>query len=126
MAASDVFSRIHGTLATTFETLGIQVGGALSSPPSAAQGILAGGTILLSTTGFTVRVAPVANRTGVILTAGSVDGQCVVVINTSAFTLTMAAAGTSNVANGTACIIPDNGMMLLTWDVATSRWYPGR
>ena len=47
-----------------------------------------------------VRVTCTAARAGIILTAGGYAGQRLTVVNEGAFSLTMAAAGTSHVAEG--------------------------
>jgi Pectate lyase superfamily protein len=79
----------------------------------------------ISTAGVAVvRVSSAANVTGIILEAGSPDGQLVWVVNTTGFSVTFAAAGTSNVADGTSGVIPPYGSRLYTWDdVVTSLWY---
>jgi hypothetical protein len=45
-------------------------------------------------------------------------------MNTSANSITFAAAGTSNVSNGTSAVIAANTAMKLVWDATGSRWYP--
>lgn len=68
-------------------------------------------------------VNPAGNITGVILQAGTQPGQQVTVINQSAFTITFAAAGTSNVADGVSDVIPATSARAYTWDSLTSLWY---
>lgn len=89
---------------------------------SSAAAIANGGTIGTFATGA-ARVVPAANVTGIILEAGSEPAQVVTVINESAFTVTFAAAGTSNVADGTSSVISANRCALFVWDSSTSRWY---
>lgn len=57
-------------------------------------------------------------------TAGITGGQELILINNTANTITFAAAGTSNVANGTSAVIAANCCMFLVWDATSSRWYP--
>jgi len=59
--------------------------------------------------------------TGIIMQAGNFVGQRVTVINEGAGTLTMAASGTSAVANGTSCVIQGNAAQEFMW--ANSLWY---
>lgn len=108
----------------------VNIGGPLRSSTrlnvvTETQSINTGDTILLPVFGFNTRVATStpADKTGVILTAGTADGQTINIINTSANTITFAAAGTSNVADGLAAIIPALRAMIFTWVAATSRWY---
>lgn len=72
------------------------------------------GALQVTTTGGTVsidapviRCAPAGAVTGVIMPVASRQGEQVVLINVSAAgdTITMAAAGTSHVANGTSSVI---------------------
>lgn len=78
----------------------------------------------IATGGVTVsRVNPAGSVTGVILQAGNAAGQKVVVINESSNTVTFAAAGTSNVANGTSMVIGATEAAAFYWNTGTSRWY---
>lgn len=78
----------------------------------------------IATGGVTVsRVNPAGAITGVILQAGNAAGQKVVVINESANTITFAAAGTSNVADGTSMVIDATKAAAFYWNTGTSRWY---
>lgn len=87
-----------------------------------AVAIANGATVSTTAVGAS-RVAPAANVTGIILEAGSESAQVVTVVNESAFTVTFAAAGTSNVADGTSSVISANRCALFVWDSSTSRWY---
>jgi hypothetical protein len=84
------------------------------------------------TNGSTIPTALVVERctvatasTGNILTAGTYDGQTCTIVNQSASadSITMAVAGTSNVADGASCVIAGIRQVLFTWDAATSLWY---
>lgn len=81
------------------------------------------GTITTSGVGM-ARVTPTANETGIILQAGTLDGQHVVVVNNSAsFSITFAVSGTSHVAGGTGVVIAANAKQLFIWDSVASLWY---
>jgi hypothetical protein len=85
----------------------------------------AGGTI--NTAGLSVaRVSPAAARTGVILQAGSAPGQEVTIINeaAAATSITFAAAGTSNVADGVSDVLAGLNARTFVWDSVTALWYP--
>jgi hypothetical protein len=71
------------------------------------------------------RVAPTGNVTGIILAAGTIIGQEVVVVNESAFTVTFnTTPATSNVAGSAADpAIPAKCCRLFKWDSVTSLWY---
>lgn len=69
---------------------------------------------------------PGAARTGVILEAGVENGQTVHVVNIADADelITFAAAGTSNVAGGTAVAIEQNRAAYFVWNQETELWYP--
>jgi parallel beta-helix repeat protein len=72
-----------------------------------------------------IRLTAAAAATGVILPVGTYAGQEVVLINESAAanTITMAASGTSNVADGTSCVIAGLTQKTFRWNTGTSLWY---
>ncbi len=80
------------------------------------------GTITTSGVGI-ARVTPTANETGIILQAGTIDGQVVIVENKANFTLAMAIAGTSHVASGVSAVIPALGASIFEWDNGAALWY---
>jgi hypothetical protein len=93
---------------------------------TSAAATATGGTI--ATAGVTAaRVNPAGNITGVILTAGSalITGSTRIlwVVNESAFTVTFAASGTSNVADGASDVIAAGTARCFIWDTGTSLWY---
>lgn len=98
------------------------------TPPGTVQSVAApatttGGTI--ATAGLTIsRVAPVSTVTGVILAPGGSNPATIYVVNESAFALTFAGIGTSNVSIGTQCSIPAMLAMPFIWDSGTMLWYP--
>lgn len=89
-----------------------------------APAIANAGTITTAGVGV-ARVSPAGAVTGVILQAGTVGGQLVLVINeaTSANSITMAASGTSNVADGTSDVIAGGIARLFVYDSSTNLWY---
>lgn len=109
---------------------------AQTGQPWLFQGIFANGTFApaqVLTNGATITsdksytaVAPAAAVTGIIMGPGSLDGQTMDVVNASTHTVTFAAAGTSLVATGTACIIPANEGTSFRWSINTNLWYPMR
>lgn len=87
-----------------------------------AASVASSGTI--STSGLGVsRVTTSGAVTGVIVQSGTVSGQQVLVVNESANTITMAASGTSHVADGTSDVIAATTARLFVWDGGTSLWY---
>lgn len=79
----------------------------------------------IPTTSDIARSAPAGAITGVILQAGTANGQRVTVVNESAAanTITFAAAGTSNVADGVTTVIPGLRASTFWWNASTGRWY---
>jgi hypothetical protein len=65
-----------------------------------------------------------ANISGVILQPGTIDGQVLTVLNVNgSFTIQFAAAGTSNVANGTSAVISAAKAYNLMWNAVAGRWF---
>lgn len=70
------------------------------------------------------KVTTSADVTGIIIGGGTLDGQMLAVLNESANTLTMAASGTSHVADGTSDVIAATSTALYFWEGNdTSLWY---
>lgn len=90
-----------------------------------APAIATSGTIDTTNVG-TARLAPASAVTGIIIEAGINAGQRVTVINQSAAinSITMAASGTSNVANGVTCVIAGLTAKSFVWNSVTALWYP--
>lgn len=97
---------------------------ALNGALGAATVLAGSGTISTVSTNY-VRLAPAAAVTGIILQAGTYHGQVIVVQNTSAAadTITFAASGTSNVADGASAVITGPSQKMFVWDSVTSLWY---
>lgn len=72
-----------------------------------------------------VRVTAAAAVTGIIIGAGTVAGQRLTVIHegAAANTITFAASGTSNVADGTSDVITGPTARCFVWDSITALWY---
>jgi hypothetical protein len=92
-------------------------------PPVASSVPITGGTLTPAGYSSSMIVAPAAAITGVILAAGTVDGQTVIIINNSANSITFAAAGTSNVADGTGSVIAANTAAMFVWAATPARWF---
>jgi len=99
-------------------------GGALSFIAPAQQTIAGSGTINHNNCGI-VNVTAAGAVTGVILQAGTTNNQTLDIINTQAGanTITFAAAGTSNVADGATTVMAGLRMYRFAWDVTSARWY---
>ena len=89
-----------------------------------------GNTIAIGTSGGyqSVRVTAAAAVTGIILAPGTKPGQEVTVVHegAAANTITFAAAGTSNVADGASDVITGPSARTFIWDAVTALWYPMR
>ncbi len=103
----------------------LDVAAAHSTPMTAAQDIATGNTITLPSGGYFKSLDATAGAaTGVILTAGTVAGQVIMLCNKHATnSITFAAAGTSNVANGASANIPALTAKKFVWNATESRWF---
>jgi hypothetical protein len=90
---------------------------------SASAAAIGTGATIATSAAISVRVAPPGTVTGVILQAGAAYGQIAVIVNESGNSVTFAAAGTSNVADGTSDVIAGNTARAFVWDGGTSLWY---
>lgn len=72
-----------------------------------------------------VRVTTAGAVTAVTMSAGVKAGQLCAIIHegAAANTITFAASGTSNVADGTADVITGPSARLFVWDATTALWY---
>lgn len=106
---------------------GVNLTGPVSSPVATVQNLATGNTITLPTGGNSKRLSASGGAvTGVILTAGTLDGQELTLINIEATnTVTFAAAATSNVADGASAVIAALRAVKFTWDSVSARWYRG-
>lgn len=111
------------TLVSTNSAETFRIDNTFSSIPPADQSLSADSQTITLPTGINKVCTTTAARTGIILTAGTVDGQIINLINASANTITFAAAGTSNVADGATTAIAANRAVTLIWDSGSSRWY---
>jgi hypothetical protein len=109
-----------------YTTRSVEISGGTVSLLQSTSAAATAGSGTITTAGVGVaRVSPAGNITGVILQAGTLPGQKVTVINESAFSVTFAASGTSNVADGTGDVIATLTAATFTWDGGTSLWYRG-
>lgn len=98
--------------------------GGLYNTPAAVQSLTANGqTITLPATGWMKEITATGAYTGIILAAGSTDGQVLGLFNSSGNSPVFAASGTSNVAAGTGAAIVALRLMLCVWDSGSSLWY---
>ena len=90
-----------------------------------AQALSTGNTITLPANTGIVRVSAAAAVTGIILPAGTIDGQTITVIHISAAanTITFAASGTSHVADGASDVITGPSCRVFKWSAQDSLWY---
>lgn len=95
---------------------------ALGSPVF-AQAITGNGQTIFTAYLQANAISGTGGFTGLILSAGGLDGQTTTVINTTAGSLTFAAAGTSHVADGAASPIATLTARTFTWSAAASLWY---
>jgi len=96
----------------------------LSNPAegTAATTVASSGTI--DTTIYWQRITNAGEITGVILEAGTRHGQRVLISvdKDASGTVTMAAAGTSRVGTGTACVIAVGAAREFVWDNTDAIW----
>lgn len=90
---------------------------------ASVQTVATGNTVTVGANITVNKVTTGGAVTGVIMPVGTTDGQTVTVLNTSANSVTMAAAGTSHVADGASCVIPANRQFTFTWESTGSLWY---
>lgn len=95
-------------------------------PLTGADTVLANGNTITHNGAGAMRLSNAGAVTGIIVQLGSVDGQVLRLINTSANSITMAAVGTSNVANGVGCILSTLSAIDLVYNANDSRWYQVR
>jgi hypothetical protein len=97
-------------------------------PVNDTSGLTSGSTINTKFTAL-IRVSAASNITGVILEGYDPDDwREVTILNIGTGSVTFAAAGTSNVADGTADVIAPGTAATFHWDVDESLWfraYPG-
>lgn len=88
-----------------------------------ADVVITNGSTITTALTQSVSVNPAGAVTGVILEAGTQPGQSLRVMNRGAGSVTFAVVGTSNVADGTSCVIAVNRCAYFTWNSNTSAWY---
>jgi hypothetical protein len=96
--------------------------GSLEAYTGGAATVASNGTIGFSSGQGTYELTATGTVTGLIMGAGANPGQAVTLVNESAFTMTFAASGTSNVATGTSEVLGPGSARAYIW--ANSLWYP--
>src|SRR5579859_3092350 len=92
--------------------------------PINQQNITANGqTFTNSWLPFIRAVLGACSFTGLIIAPGFYPGQTLTIINTGTGSLTFAVPATSNVANGTSCVIGASTARIFVWDDLTAVWY---
>lgn len=90
------------------------------------QAVATGTAVILIPAGFSViRISAAAATTGASLPLGTLNGQLLLIVITTAIanTVTFAAAGTSNVAGGASVSLAGLASHLFVWDVVSALWY---
>lgn len=103
-------------------------GDGLSMGPAGAiqlAGTSGAGLTIQTASQTVVRINPNGACTAGILALPTTqtDGAVVKVLNLSGATFTMAAAGTSHVADGVSCVIPAQRQMDFTFEISGNLWY---
>lgn len=95
---------------------------ALTTPQAVATGTA---VILIPAGTSVVRISAAAATTGASLPLGTINGQMLTLIITTAIanTVTFAASGTSNVAGGTSVSLAGLASHLFVWDSVGALWY---
>jgi hypothetical protein len=89
------------------------------------QTVTNGTTLTVNATNQGNQLTATAGATGLIMPFGSFAGQTVIFFNQSAFGLTFAVHGTSNVINGTGVTIQPFKAQILIWNPADgNQWFP--
>ncbi len=123
VATTKIKVRITSRILAGFLQLTGAAGGGSSEPPLASVAPITGGTITASNISSSQILAPAGNITGVIIAPGTVDGQTITLINNSAFTITMAATGTSNVADGVTSVVKALAASRFIWVATPAKWF---
>lgn len=101
----------------------VAFGGSIALTQGTVQVVATSDTVTMSNGIGVVRLNPAGNVTGIKLVAGSFGGQCLHVINESAFTITFDVSGNSFVADGVSAVLAASRMFCLVWDNSTNLWY---
>jgi hypothetical protein len=89
------------------------------------QGAITNGNIIVTRYNSITRVQPAGNVTGAILSGfDPLSSQVFWLINDSAFTVTFAAQGTSNVVGGTSVTVAAGTAMQFLWSDNDTAWFP--
>jgi hypothetical protein len=92
---------------------------------SGAAGVLANGDKITTRYNGMVEVTTSGNVTGILMQGFPPDNwRTVSVMNNGTGTITMAASGSSGVANGVSCVIAANSAAAFIWNNDLALWYP--
>lgn len=96
----------------------------VSNPAEGTAATTIAGSGTIDTTQFWQRITNAGAITGVILEAGTAHGQLVIISvdKDASGTVTMAAAGTSRVGTGTACVLAVGAARAFIWDNTDLIW----
>jgi hypothetical protein len=114
--------RMYSDSGYSTRTIEIGTNGTVALQQSSSAVAITNGATVSTSVGVS-RVNPAGNVTGIIMAAGTLAGQQCWVVNESAFTVTMAASGSSNVADGTSDVIAALTARLYVYDTGTNLWY---
>lgn len=92
----------------------------------APQAVATGTAVILIPAGFSVvRISAAAATTGATLPQGTLNGQmlCLIITTAAANTVTFAAAGTSFVAGGAGVSLAGLAAHWFVWDAVGALWY---
>lgn len=108
-------------------TIAGAIGGGVNPATSASATALAASGTITTQNIRVARIAPTAAVAACVMQAGNIDGQTVEVINEAAstFSVTFAASGSSNVADGVTTVISPLRSAHFVWDQTTALWYRG-
>lgn len=98
----------------------------LAMGTATAQAVATGTAAILVPAGTSVvRLTAAAATTGAALPVGTLNGQILIIVMTTAAanTMTFAAAGTSNVAGGAAVSLAGLAAHIFVWDNVGNLWY---
>lgn len=125
VAANSIALATAGVIRMGIDTTQVRIDMPFASTP--ASQVLGGNgqTITLPTAGWTKDLGQTAGPyTGIILTSGALNGQLLVLFNSSNASITFAASGTSHVANGVTCVIRTLESAWFVWHSGYVLWFP--
>ncbi len=105
---------------SVWSNIGFQANNAAST-----QTVTNNATLTVAANNTANQVTATGNVSGIIMPFGSFAGQTVIFLNQSAFSMTFAVHGTSNVINGTGVTIQPFKALILIWNPTVgNQWFP--